>query len=273
MSSQALNAYEKKAATISKWVWFTGTTALLEGQAVCFDWDYGTATDSEARRFARVEVPSTTNAQHFAGVCAQKHAASATGQLVEIYVPGSVCKVLVGASTVVGVGRLTFEITGTVATNGTFRYEGLEGEGSCIPMQTTTFVATYQLCLAKLDPPGRPSGGLEAVQLVDNTAFVAMVGGTTCLIGAALTNGDATETVDDGAIAGLRKKFVIITTEITTNDAVLTITNGRMHVDADTTLASVTFAGASTCLNTKIALEWDGAWSVVACSKTMPALA
>lgn len=272
MTSQALNAYEKKAAAISKWVWFEGATALLEGQAVCYNWDYGTDSDADARRFARVEVPSTTNAQFFAGVCAQKHAASSTGQLIEIYVPGSVCLVLSGASTTVGVGRLTFEITGTVATNGYFRYEGLEGEGSCIPMQTIDRT-TPGTCLAKLDPTGRPSGGLEVVQLVDETAFVAMVGGTTCLTGAALSTNDATETIDDGAIAGLRKKFVIITTEITTNDAVLTITSGRMHVDADTTLASVTFAGASTCLNTKVVLEWDGAWSVVACSKTMPALA
>jgi hypothetical protein len=273
MTSQALNAHEKKKATISKWVWFEGATALLEGQAVCYNWDFGTAENEDARRFARVEVPSTTNAQHFAGVCAQAHAARTGGRMIEIYVPGSICNVLSRASTTIGVGRLTFEITAATATNGTFRYSGLEGEGSGIPLQTVDRSNTAGLCLMKLDPPGRPSGGLEVVQLVDNTAFTCMVGGTTLLTGATLTNGNATFTLADGAIDGLRKKFGVITTEIATNDAVITVTSGRTHALADSTLASVTFAGASTCLNTSIVLEWDGAWSMVAATKTMPALA
>ncbi len=276
MTSFALNSYEKQNATFSAWVWFEGITALLEGQAVCYNYDYGTATDSDARRRSKVEVPSITNAQFFAGVCSRKYAASATGQMIEIYLPGSLCNVLGIASasdTVVGVGRLTFEITSAVATNGTFRYSGLPGEGSCIPMQTVD-VSEAQLILALLDPPGRPSGGLEVIAIVDNGAIgTVMVGGTTLVTGATIGAGDCTYTLPDATRDGLRKKFKVITTEIATNDLVVTVTTGRSHALADTGLATATWAGASTTVDAQVTLEWDEAWIVQTLSKTMPALA
>jgi hypothetical protein len=193
--------------------------------------------------------------------------------LIEIYTPGSICNVLSGASTTLGAGRLTFEITAVVATNGTFRNEGMEGEGSCVPLQTVDRSSTDGLCLVKLDPPGRPSGGFETVQMVDNTAFVAMSVGTTGMVGAALTNGDAIETLIAGTVHGQRKRFKVITTEVTTNDIVVTITNGRTHALADNSLETVTWAGASTCLNTSVDLEWTGGWMVTGATETMPALA
>jgi len=273
MPSVALNAHEKQARTFSEYVWFEGITALLEGQAVCYNFDYGTDTDADARRFARVEVPAVDNAQFFAGVTARKYPASSTGQMIEIYKPGSLCRVQCGVDTVVGVGRLTCEITDAVATNGSFRYSGLEGEGSCIPMQTTTFDTTNHKCLVLLDGPGRPSGLLEVVQLVDDTAFVAMVGGTTLLVGAVLGTGDAEETLDDGTRDGLRKKFGVITTEITTNDAKITVTTGQVLGITDTDLATVTFEEAATNVGSHVTLEWNGAWNVVGGTKTDPVLA
>lgn len=279
MTSFAVNSYEKEALTFLVEVWFEGSTALLEGQAVCYNFDRGTAADKDGRRSNRVEVPSITNSLYFAGVCAEKHAARTGGQLIRIYLPGSWCNVLSKASTTLGAGRLTFEITSTVATNGSFKFEGMEGEGSCVPMQTVDRSGVDGTdeqqgnCFCKLDPPGRPSGGFEQVQLVDQTAFVAMSVGTTGIIGAALTNNDATETLIAGTVNGQRKRFVCITTEITTNDAVVTITSGRSAALADTNLATVTFAGASTCLNKSVTLEWTGGWFVVGASQTMPALA
>ncbi len=273
MSSAALNAHEKVHDTISKWVWFEGTTALLQGQAVCYNFDYGTATADDARRFSRVEVPSVTNSLYFAGVCARNYAAVTPGpRMIEIFVPGSVCNVLSRASTTLGAGRLTFEITASVSTNGTFKFEGMEGEGSCVPLQTVDRSSTAGLCMARLDPPGRPSGGFESVQLVDQAAFVAMAWGTTGLIGAALTNANATETLIAGTVNGQRKRFLIITTEITTNDAVITITNGRSHALADTSLESVTFTAAAS-LATSITLEWTGGWMVTGASETQPVIA
>ncbi len=225
MTTHALNGYEKEASVISEDVWFEGTTALLEGQAVCYNFNYGTATDKDGRRCNRVEVPSVTNARFFAGVCDQKHAASSTGQLIRINKPGSWCNVLAittGDDTVVGVGRLTFEITATVATNGSFRLAGLPGEGSCTPMQTVDLSeeSAGVTVFAKLET-GPASGGVQSVQTVDNTAFVAMVGGTTYLVGHAGSGGNSTFALVQGTYEGQRKKFAMITTAMSGGNTVV----------------------------------------------------
>ncbi len=275
MPQQSPNAYEKKATTFDEWVWFEGTTALLEGQSVCYNWDYNRASGSAAsaypERFNRVEVPSITNAQYFAGVTAEPYRAVSPGpQLIKIYRPGSVCNVLSGASTTIGEGRLTCEITGTVATNGYFRYSGLEGEGSCIPFQTIDR-GTPGLCLAKLDI-GRPSGLLEVVTATAGAQTGFMVGGTTLFVGASLGS-DETLILADATRDGLRKKYGIITNDISGgNNLVVTVSTGRMHVDGDTTLATITFT-ASASSDTSIVLEWDGAWGIISCSKTQPVIA
>ncbi len=260
MGSLALNAYEKLAATISKWVWFEGATALLEGQAVCYNFDYGTASVADARRASKVEVPSVTNARWFAGVAARPYAANSTGQMIEIYCPGSICKVLgisTGTDTVVGVGRLTFEITASVATNGSFRYEGLPGEGSCIPLQTVDLDVDGVLILAKLET-GPASGGVQEVQTVDNSAFVAMVGGTTYLIGHAAAGGNATFALVQGTYEGQRKKFKMVTTAMSGGNTVVIspATNGlqldgsalaTITMDAVTEEISLEFTAAAWC--------------------------
>lgn len=271
MTSHAINAPLDKENTISAWVWYNEATALKEGQAVCYNWNYGTATTKEPRRGNEVENPTTLNAQYFAGVASKAYTASTGGQFIEIHLPGSICNILVSASTVIGVGLLTFGVA--TAGLGQFKYAGLAGEGSAIPMQTTTYVATAQLCLARLQV-GSPSGGVELVTAVDNAAIgTLMIGGTTLITGAALTNGDGTYTLADATTTGLRKKFGVITTEITTNDLVITVTTGRVDSLADADLATVTFAGASTTVGTMIELEWGGAWSAKSFTKTMPALA
>ncbi|MBU2098564.1 MAG: hypothetical protein KKD00_07360, partial [Gammaproteobacteria bacterium] len=65
----SLNAYQKQNRTISEWVWYEGTTALREGAAVCYNYDFTTdgvaATAADGRRVSHVENPSTTNAQWF----------------------------------------------------------------------------------------------------------------------------------------------------------------------------------------------------------------
>ncbi len=241
MSSRALNAYEKKAATISKWVWFKGTTALLEGQAVCFNFDFNSAEEVAAgttqesadnRRVSRVELPSSTNAQWFAGVCSRKYAASSTGQLIEIFIPGSVCNILILVADVdCGVNLLTFDVTdgGTDATDvrGYFRYAGLPGAGSAITLQDVdasgvTEAGDGKLCQALLQS-GPPSGGVQVVQSVDDAALTEMVGGTTYVIGCAASTGVATAAPAVSYVEGLRKKYQMITTAMTnTYDFVVT---------------------------------------------------
>jgi hypothetical protein len=252
-------------------VWFNGDVALAEGVAVCFNFDYGTATDSEAKRLNEVEVPTSLNAQFFAGTTNAAYIAVTGGQFIEINRPGSLCKILVAASTVVGVGLLTFSVD--AATAGQFISVGLPGEGSATPYQTTTYVATAQLCLARLQQ-GQPSGGVENVTVVDNDAIgTLMIGGTTLITGATIGAGDSTYTLADGAVPGIRKKFKVITTEIATNDFVITVTNGATDDIDDVVLATVTWAGAGTTIAQEITLVWDAAWLIIGRTKTTPAAA
>jgi len=251
--SQAINAPLKVGRTFSEWVWYASNAALNEGEAVCYNWDYGTAASFDGSRLNRVETPSTTNAQWFAGVAARAYSAVSGGQLIEIYKPGSVCNVWSGASTTIGVGLITFDVTSSY--EGFFRYEGLEGRGSAIPLQTVDRSSTAGLCQALL-LDGPESGGVEVVQLVDNTAFVMMVGGTSLLVGAACTVGSPSEEILDGTIEGLRKKVEIITTAVTSNEASVQIENddGRQS-DGSYDLAAVALGA----IGDQITLVWRGA--------------
>jgi len=220
---RSLNAHIKKAPTDSKWVWFEGATALLEGQGVCFNWDYGTPTAFDGRRGNRVELPTILNARYFAGVAARKYSAKANGQFIEIYCPGSSCNVLSKASTTIGVGRLTCEAGGTYA--GYFRYEGFEGEGSCVPLQTVNNGTTAGKCMAILEQ-GPPSGLVESVSITTaGGAIVCMVGGVTYFPANVLTDANATFTLADGVLHGQKKGFAT-TGDQTTNNIVITVTSG-----------------------------------------------
>ncbi len=277
MTSRALNAYEKVAPAFTALVWFEGVGALSEGQALCYNWDTGTATARDARRQSRVELPTSLNAQYFAGVVKCALAADAsrgTGApaLIEIYLPGSYCNILIAGNTVIGVETLTFDVTSSY--QGVFRYEGLEGEGSADVLQTVTYASsTAELCYAKLQT-GRPSGGVEVVPIVDNDAIgTLMFYGTTLVTGATIGAGDCTYTLADAVKVGTRKKFGVITTEIATNDLVITITSGVTDDVDDVSLDTVTFAGAATVVNTTATFSWDGAWSLDGKTEDVPVLA
>ena len=249
----SINAHQKQGPTRTAWVWFEGSTALKEGQGVCYNWDYTGvgATLADGRRFNRVELPSTTNAQHFAGVTVRPYSAHTGGRLIEIYLPGSVCNVYAKANCTIGVGLLTFDVTS--GYEGYFRYEGLDGEGSCIPFQTVDRSDTAGLVFAKLCE-GPPSGGVEVVQLVDNTAWAAMVGGTTLIVGVACSTGSPTEEVLDGTIEGLRKKVEVITTAVTTHEAALDIENNDGITLAGGALASCALGA----VGDQVVLKWSG---------------
>ena len=256
MSDRSLNAYEKQDRRDLAWVWFGGTTALLEGQGVCYNWDYGTATVKDGRRMNRVELPTILNARYFAGVAARPYSAKSGGQMIEINLPGSCCNVLSKASTTIGVGRLTCEAGGTYA--GYFRYAGFPGEGSCVPLQTVDNDATAGKCQALLET-GPPSGLVEVVStntdgLLDGGATTFMVGGVSYLDTDISTGGDATATLADGTVPELRKAFVSQIAQ--TNDVVVTVTSGiDGHGSADGTgaLATITLDADEE----EITLNWD----------------
>lgn len=270
MGSEAINAHVKMGRTFSEWVRYETNAALSEGEAVCYNYDYGTDTDADGRRLNKVETPSIDNAQWFAGVAARAYAARAGGRMIEIYKPGSVCNILCGLATdtVVGVGLLTFDVT--TSFKGEFRYEGLPGAGSAQPLQTTTGDdAAAGLCLALLQE-GPPSGGVQVLTATAGARTDQMVGGTTLYIGGSIGT-NQTLTLADGTIAGLRKKFKVITTELTTADIVITVTTG--FDPPNSALQTVTWNNAQTCLDMGIVLVWLESWAAVGMGDGEPDIA
>lgn len=148
MVANSINGHEKLGKGIKESVWFEGTTALLKGEGVCHNDDYGTAADADGRRYSRVERPTVSNSRSFAGVAVQDYSAKTGPQLIEIYVPGSKSvPVALGESTVIGTGMLTFCVSGRynigVSTGlgteaGRFHTGKFTGRGSAIPRQTVT---------------------------------------------------------------------------------------------------------------------------------------
>jgi hypothetical protein len=253
MSSRATNAYVKQANTISEWVWLINAAAMYEGQGVCYNWDYGTASAADPRRYNCVELPTILNAPYFAGVLARPAAISTTGQLVEIYRPGSVCQILAKKSLTIGVGRVTCQAGGTYA--GYFTAEGFEGKGSAVPLQTLDTSATAALTLAVLED-GVQSGLTEIVTGKDGGAaggaITCMVGGVTHF--ATSTNGaDCTFTLADGTQVGQKKRFVVDGTQ-TTHGVVITVTTG-FKLDQTTGITSVEGNTAARAFQ----VEWLGA--------------
>ncbi len=237
-----------------KWtimVWFSGSTALLEGQGLCYYWDYGTADEFDGNRSNRVEVPTILNARYFAGVAARPYAARTGGQMIDINLPGSFCNILSKASTTIGAGILTCEAGGTYA--GYFRFSGFEGEGSCVPLQTKNRSTDAGNCFAMLQT-GVPSGLAEVVNITTVAgAITCMVGGVTHFPTNILTDADATFTVANGTITGQRKGFHLFGSQ-SANNIVITYTSAQQNVDANTALATWT---TNTDLDEQF-VEWIG---------------
>lgn len=269
MTSHALNAPQGLFPVFSRWVWFEGSTALKEGQGVCYNYDYGTAASVDGKRGIRVELPSITNARYFAGVAARDYSAQTNGQLIEIYEPGSWCNIYAKANCTLGVGRLTCEAAGLPTTYaGYFRVAGFEGEGSAVPLQTVDRSTTAGKVFAKLEV-GPPSGLVQVVstnddELLDGGDTTFMIGGVSYVDVDITTAGDATFTLADGTVSNLKKAFVLSIAQ--TNDVQITVTSG---------VQGIAHATPTTALNgiemdadhDEITLEWNafdvnGVWVV-----------
>lgn len=118
-------------------VFFTGSTAIVRGQGLCYDRDYGTAADAEGRRGNYVEVPTTSNNMGFAGVAVRDYPAVTGGQPIQIYVPGSICPVSNIIATTVNATRLTC----LAASTGVFSTHGFPGRGTALALQTKAVIA------------------------------------------------------------------------------------------------------------------------------------
>ena len=129
---------------LTRRVMYTGTDAIEAGTGVCYVSNYGTATTDDGSRNVRVERPSTTNHNSFAGYVKSRKPADATGQnWLTIYLPGSVCPVLVGTAATIKTGRISVCTTGLAGMSiGSTTGLGLPGRGSAIPLQTTPTATT-----------------------------------------------------------------------------------------------------------------------------------
>ncbi|KKM00937.1 hypothetical protein LCGC14_1799460 [marine sediment metagenome] len=241
----SINAYLKVGRRILARVWFSGTTALKEGQGLAYNFDYfpsgGAVTNSNPDRYNRVELPATANSLHFAGVSAHAYAASSTGQFIEICLPGSVCNIWLNADVVIGVGIITCEAGNALGASsaGYFTRAGFQGEGSAVPLQTVTGASTAALCLAYLQI-GLPSGLVEVVQPPSTGALMTLLpSGLTCFTAQTIGTGDATATLANSTIIGQYKAYQCEGT-MTTNSVLVTITSG-LQKDDSTAFATGTF--------------------------------
>lgn len=255
----SINAPLKKARQILSRVWFGGTTALKEGQGLCYNFDHfpsgGAVTNSNPDRYNRVELPSTANSLHFAGVSAHAYAASSTGQMVEICLPGSVCNILCYADVVIGVGVVTCEAGNALSDTyaGYFSRAGFEGEGSAVPLQTVTGDGDVELCLAKLQT-GNPSGLIEVVQPPSTGATMTLLPfGVTFFTAQTIASQVATAVLANGTILGQRKAYQCEGT-MTTFGVDVEVTAG-IQEDHSTAIAGMVFDADAE----DIYLVWHGA--------------
>jgi len=135
--NQSTNAYISNCNPIQSTVWYAGTDALLEGEGVCYNTDYGTAASVAGSRGTRVERPSRSNNNAFAGVAARNYSANKGGQFIEINVPGSTgVKIALGANVAIDTGILSFTAGAAGSHRGRFVKGGFAGRGSAYIRQT-----------------------------------------------------------------------------------------------------------------------------------------
>ncbi len=179
-------------------VYYTGSDTLLEGYALCYNFDaydvsaenlsahldtgdMGADDECPARRL-QVEKPSFYNSMHFAGVVAKESNGVVGPGWVTINRPGSVCNIYCSAN--VDHSDTSNVATGEmlVFTSGQyyFKYEGIPGSGAALVLQDVDRSSTAGLVMAEL-MTGLPSGGY--------TPIVAEMLST----GAALTDGGSVD--------------------------------------------------------------------------------
>jgi hypothetical protein len=198
--SESFIEHIRKARLYTRKVFFTGITALVKGQGLCYDRDYavpvtGTAADAEGRRDTFVELPSATNNMWFAGVTLQAYPARVGGQVVTIAIPGSVVEVAVGLNTVVDSTVLTCAAGGPEP--GIFTRQGFLGRGTAVALQTRASAGTGDVPIASsLD--GSASVGAADKTLTKTALFTNAVVGDKVVILAGMRTSSGAAAVTPG---------------------------------------------------------------------------
>lgn len=158
-------------------VYYTGSDKLLEGYALCYNYDVAdvtaenlaltladSLTATPARRL-QVKKPNAHNALHFAGVVSARSNGVTGPGWIEINRPGSVCNIFVYADCDENGSVHTAASSGQMLTftcdTYFFKYAGCPGSGSAIILGDVNRGTTKGLVQAEL-MTGPPSGGVQA---------------------------------------------------------------------------------------------------------------
>ena len=190
MAVNSINGHESGANGIQEDVWYDGIDALMEGEAVCYNTDYGTPTAVDGRRGNRVERPSLTNNRAFAGVAQCDYSAQPGGQMITIYIPGSKSvNVALGIDTTIGTGHLTFTAGASGSHRGRFIKAGFTGRGTIVPRQTIA-------ALVEADWAGATwSLAIDGLTLTVDDASDFTIGDTVVFVGSEVEDGGGNATI------------------------------------------------------------------------------
>jgi hypothetical protein len=236
-----MDTHESQPYSRKRWVFFTGSTALLQGQGLCYVRDYTAssptgraATDPSGYRDKRVAVPSNANNTWFAGVTTQGYAAVTGGQWIEIYLPGSICEIQVTTAATVAGTLLT--CSASTPDAGAFNRAGLPGRGSALALQTTgtaTLNSTdaAPVC-ASLD--GSASIANDGITITKAGLFTTVKAGDKVVV----LGGSTTASGAANAVAG------IYTVASRTSDNVIVLTAGSAVAAAATIIDIIVYRGA-----------------------------
>lgn len=262
MSNIITGKFMDQAPSRTQRFWYAGSAALSEGYAMCYNSDYGTATDAEQIRMAHVEPPTQDNNRAFAGVTIKAYAARSGGQEVELYLPGSVCPCYVADSSCTLGDDLTFYVgsgssagaaQGTPVNVGQLSTVGYKGRGTVTVMQTLSS-AGLALCYLQ---DGQESGMCEKiVPAVAGGAVILMVGGRTYVNGATVNTDHITFTIAV-PVANIKKGIYITDTVGNSKNLVVTFGAGAIRTDKASSLATATFNTAAEVLEVQ---EYFGVW-------------
>lgn len=202
--------------------YFTGDDELKAGYGLCFDSDYGTASEVEGERAYRVEQASQDNNLNFAGVVHPSCHGKTGPCEVMLIVPedGIPLPVWTDQDCTILETLLTLQV-------GTYKFVagGLRGRGTVKALQTVDRSgAGNEGVVLALPDTGMESGLVESITPPDDDAFDMMPGGVTRLQAADLGNGDATATVEDGTFPGMRKLIECEGT-MDTNDVIVSVSH------------------------------------------------
>lgn len=91
----------------TKRVYYEGSDTLRTGYALCYNYDYGTASEADFDRWVRVEKPATANLGYFAGVVHPSNDGFVGPGWINIITKSSICRGWTDLSCTLGSTSLT----------------------------------------------------------------------------------------------------------------------------------------------------------------------